>query len=403
MEFDLENIIIAFVTGLTTGGLSCLAVQGGLLASSLAGQIEKDFQQTIDKKKKFNHQQKTKRAGLGLPILAFLVAKIAAYTLLGLLLGALGQVFQLSLATRAILQIGIGIFMFGTAMRMFNVHPIFRYFAFEPPAFLRRKLRQTANSSDGSSLASPIFLGLLTVLIPCGVTQAMMAVALGTGNPLQGAALMFAFTLGTSPVFFAVSYFATKLGAKLEKNFMRFTAVVVLILALITIDSGVTLIGSPFSVSRWINMTFAPKSDTDAASVVPTNMEIQAAIPTKIPSETNGGKFNSADPVGPIVEQSAAQPTAAQANDNVITVIVENYGYTPSVSHAKAGVPIKLQLVSEGVQSCSRAFIIPGLNFQKILPETGIETVDIPAQAKGTEMPYSCSMGMYSGTIIFDL
>ncbi len=31
------------------------------------------------------------------------------------------------------------------------------------------------------------FPGALTVLIPCGVTQAMMAVALATGNPLQGA------------------------------------------------------------------------------------------------------------------------------------------------------------------------------------------------------------------------
>src|SRR4026209_1157062 len=37
------RIMVAFVTGLTTGGLSCLAVQGGLLASSLAHQIEQDY------------------------------------------------------------------------------------------------------------------------------------------------------------------------------------------------------------------------------------------------------------------------------------------------------------------------------------------------------------------------
>src|SRR5512145_3167915 len=42
------RIMVAFVTGLTTGGLSCLAVQGGLLASSLAHQIEQDYlQQSI--------------------------------------------------------------------------------------------------------------------------------------------------------------------------------------------------------------------------------------------------------------------------------------------------------------------------------------------------------------------
>jgi hypothetical protein len=39
----MEQILLAFVTGLTTGGLSCLAVQGGLLASSLAQQIEHEI------------------------------------------------------------------------------------------------------------------------------------------------------------------------------------------------------------------------------------------------------------------------------------------------------------------------------------------------------------------------
>src|SRR5215216_3258928 len=39
----LSQLAVAFITGLTTGGLSCLAVQGGLLASSLAHQIEQDY------------------------------------------------------------------------------------------------------------------------------------------------------------------------------------------------------------------------------------------------------------------------------------------------------------------------------------------------------------------------
>ena len=61
-----------------------------------------------------------------------------------------------------------------------------------------------------------IFLGALTVFIPCGVTQAMMAAALGTGSLAMGAALMFAFTLGTSPVFFVVAYLTTELGSRLD-------------------------------------------------------------------------------------------------------------------------------------------------------------------------------------------
>ena len=39
----MNQIFVAFITGLTTGGLSCLAVQGGLLASSLGHQLEQDM------------------------------------------------------------------------------------------------------------------------------------------------------------------------------------------------------------------------------------------------------------------------------------------------------------------------------------------------------------------------
>lgn len=387
------NLILAFITGLTTGGLSCLAVQGGLLASSLAGQIEKDVQAASSqagKRKGAKANPTPQRAGMAQPILAFLVAKLLAYTVLGFLLGLVGQMFQLSPIARAFLQIAIGIFMFGTAMRMLNVHPIFRYFAFEPPAALRRKLRRTAANGSESSLATPIFLGLLTVLIPCGVTQAMMAVALGTANPLQGAALMFAFTLGTSPVFFAVAYFATRLGSRLEKHFMRFVAVVVLLLAIVTIDSGITLAGSPVSLTRMVGKMLAPQQEVEAAS----SAEAASAAPSALEPVV----------VGPAGSQvNAPEQAAADAGDgSVITVKVENSGYNPDVVHAKAGTPIKLRLVSKNVRSCSRAFIIPALNVQMILPATGEEVVEIPAQPKGSEMPFSCSMGMYTGVIVFD-
>lgn len=67
------------------------------------------------------------------PIALFLGAKLVAYTLLGALLGWLGSVLQLTPTVRGILQIAIGIYMVGNALRMFEVHPIFRYFVFEPP------------------------------------------------------------------------------------------------------------------------------------------------------------------------------------------------------------------------------------------------------------------------------
>jgi len=361
----MNQIIVAFITGLTTGGLSCLAVQGGLLASSLEQQLEQQLDLQIEQEiaARRAHRSGKKRSRilvhprLALPILLFLAAKLAAYTLLGFLLGALGSVLQLNAITRAILLIAVGIFMAGNALRMFNVHPIFRYFAVEPPKFITRYIRRTAKNRE--SFFAPLFLGALTVFIPCGVTQAMMAVAVGTGSALQGAVLMFAFILGTSPVFFLIAYLAMQLGARMEKWFMRFVAVVILLLGLVSVNSGLTLMGSPLSV---------------------TNM-VQAA------------KAAQPDPASALVPQSDGVTLFLSAG---------NSGYAPRVLHARADTPITLNVVTNRTYSCSRAFVIPALGVEKLLPDSGTETISIPAQAAGTVMRFSCSMGMYTGEIIFD-
>lgn len=349
----MVSLWIAFITGLTTGGLSCMAVQGGLLASSLASQIEKEVG-TPDKKAK---QKRSPR--IALPITLFLIAKLAAYTVLGLLLGALGSVLQLTPTMRAILQFAIAIFMIGNALRMLNVHPIFRFFSFEPPASITRFIRKKAKNK--TSLFTPIFLGVLTVLIPCGVTQTMMAAAIATGEPLLGAALMFAFVLGTSPVFFILAYFATKLGSLLEKQLVRVVAVVLLILGLLSVDTGLNLLGSPVSLTRVLQRNDQPLSGEMAAD------------------------------------------SSSSTSSDVIELNAVNSGYKPSVLHAPADIAVTLNVITRKTQSCSRAFMIPELDVQIILPETGIEKINIPPQPSGKVMSFTCSMGMYTGEIIFDL
>ncbi|MBI3162031.1 MAG: sulfite exporter TauE/SafE family protein, partial [Chloroflexi bacterium] len=258
----MSQLVVAFVAGITTGGLSCLAVQGGLLASSLAHQIEQDYVGQASHGKKAKHA--AVRTNSALPIFLFLLSKLAAYTLLGAFLGLIGSYLTFSPMTRAMLMILIGVFMIGNALRMFNVHPIFRYFSIEPPSFIKRYIRKTAKGTDTTT---PVFLGALTVLIPCGITQAMMATALGTGSAGMGAALMFAFTLGTSPVFFIVAYLTTELGSKLEKFFMRFVAVVVLILGFTTLDGGLNLLGSPLSFQNMTRNLFSSnKAESASAS-----------------------------------------------------------------------------------------------------------------------------------------
>jgi sulfite exporter TauE/SafE len=357
----MDSILVAtFITGLTAGGLSCFAVQGGLLSGSFARQIETTPLKTRRNKK--IQQPTISNKGMVLSVLIFLLAKLLAYTLLGFGLGWLGSVFYLSAMLKGWLQIGIGIFLVGNALRMFNIHPIFRLFSFEPPSRFTRFIRKISRGND--RLATPLFLGLLTVLIPCGVTQSAMAVAMGTGNPLFGAAVMFFFVLGTSPTFFGVTVLATGLAKAFQKYFYPIVAVIVLALGFYTVDGGLNLIGSPISSSAiWASFTEEPL---------------------------------------PATVQTVNQPdSSSSAISNVVRVNVVDSGYTPARSVAPGGQPIRLVLKTENTYSCSRAFVIPSLGIQKILPATGETTINLPAQKAGTRLRFTCSMGMYNGVIQF--
>lgn len=344
----MNSYWIAFITGLTTGGLSCMAVQGGLITGSLARQLETDL---------VNGKSPAQgRPRLALPILVFLIAKLAAYTLLGFVLGELGSVFSLNAVARGLLSLAIAIFMLGNALRMFEVHPIFRYFSFEPPHAVNRLVRRV--SKGDNALVTPAFLGALTVLLPCGITQAMMAVAVSSGDPLAGALTMFAFILGTSPAFFALTYLATRLGALVEKYFMRIVAITLLVLGLVALDQGLNQFGSPISFS-------------------------------KLPRIVNTWLGSS------------GAPMAGALLSDQLELVAEDYGYTPEVIYAPAGKVVTLHMLTYGTESCSRGFTIPALNYEVLLPASGERTTQIPAQPPGQQIEFSCSMGMYTGVIIF--
>jgi uncharacterized protein len=340
------NLILAFLTGLTTGGLGCLAVQGGLLTSTLSHQIELDLRAHNGS----GAAQKFK-PHIAQPIFLFLLAKLVTYTLLGLLLGALGSVLQLTPLMTAVMYLAIGVFMIGNGLRMFNVHPIFRYFVIEPPSALTRFIRK--KSKNSTSVATPLFLGALTIFLPCGVTQAMMAVAIGTGSPWLGSALMFAFILGTSPLFFTISYFATRLGATLEKYFSRLVAITMLVMGLVSVDAGLNLAGSPISFTILYN--------TVGVALNPASIQSGYAI---------------------------------EVSEN---------GYSPAVLHLPANHAVTLEWVTNETKACSRSVVVPALKYHQILPVTGRTQFDIPAQEKGTILRYTCSMGMYPSQLVFDL
>ena len=331
----MNLIWLAFLTGLTTGGLSCLAVQGGLLASAIADKGD----------------QENKGLRQKLPLVAlFITAKFIAYTALGFLLGLLGSTLTLSPKAFGFVQIGAGLFMAATALRLIDAHPLFRYFVITPPRWAFRMLK---NTSRNQSLFAPGFLGFLTVLMPCGVTQATMAVAVASGSPTMGAAIMAAFVLGTSPVFFALG--ATVVELMQKRAFSYVAAGIVAVFAVLSINGGVALTGSPYTIQNFYLAAITPASEL--------GREQQAGI--------TGG-----------VQE--------------VTIEVASNGYTASAATLKKGVPVRLTLKTNNTKGCSRAFTIPDLGVSKVLPVTGTEVIEFTPKKAG-RLGYSCSMGMYTG------
>ncbi len=339
------NLWTIFTTGLFVGGLTCMAVQGGLLASTISQREEERLKEKLTK-------------GSAIPILAFIFAKLTAYTILGFLLGWFGSFFQLSLDFRTILQFAVAIFMIGTALNILDVHPMFRYFVIQPPRFLTRLVRKQSKSKD---IFAPALLGAFTVFIPCGTTQAMMALAIASGNPLYGAAILFAFVLGTSPVFFLLGYFATRLGDSLHQKFMKIAAYAIILLAVFNINNAMALTGSNLTLDNiWKNFyctfTFCDKN-------------------------------------------FVANAQAAALAVNEATISIEAAGYNPNNFTVKAGSQVTLNLVNNGGGGCTQSFTIPKLRIQKIVPIGSSDTIQFTAPSVSGELAFMCGMGMFRGVI----
>ena len=178
-----------------------------------------------------------------------------------------------------------------------------------------------------------------------------MLLALGSGNALWGAGIMFAFVLGTTPVFFAIGLAATE--ALKNKAFASAAAVFIFIIGILSINSGQILRGSAHTLQNYWRVIGVTATEVRAATLNKGKQEVHIAV-------TNGG-------------------------------------YTTDVNTLKAGVPVQLTLNSEDVRSCARAFTIPDLNYFKVLPENGTEVIEFTPMKTGL-LTYTCSMGMYTGS-----
>ncbi len=241
------NLWVIFITGLTVGGLTCLAVQGGLLASVIAAREEDEIEKGVNTKNPF------------LPTLAFLGTKLVVYTILGALLGAFGGTIGINETTQTIMQLVAGVYMIVIALDLLQIHPIFRYAVIQPPRFLLKKVK---NQSKSKTLFAPALLGAFTIFIPCGTTLAMEALAISSANAFTGATIMAVFVLGTTPLFFGVGWLTSILGDSFREKFLKIAAFAVLYLGIVSINGSLTAFGSRITLQSIFSMDTRQQAET---------------------------------------------------------------------------------------------------------------------------------------------
>lgn len=101
--------------------------------------------------------------------------------------------------------------------------------------------------------------------------------------------------------------------------------------------------------------------------------------------------------------------TSTNSNQNIeikggvqyVTIYAKG-GYLPRITSAQAGIPTKLIVKTNATYDCSAALVIRSIGYQKILPQTGEEVIDIGTSQPGTSLQGTCSMGMYNFTVKFN-
>ncbi|TGJ99454.1 sulfite exporter TauE/SafE family protein [Leptospira semungkisensis] len=224
MELFLSLALASFLNGLT-GSIHCAAMCG-----PLAGSLGLKFANSGKKKNRILQ-------------LSYNSGRFFSYTTIGLLLGFLGEVTNLSLSKLLPMQefaawIGaIALLFFGVAYLLGKNPNVSPYFGKAVSRFLSPLLKNS-NAND-SSVRNITFLGfgfgLFTGLLPCGILYPVFIISYASGSPLVGAMIMAGFFLGTFPALFLVGMGFRSFASKLQPNRMKIVGAFILLLSLFMI------------------------------------------------------------------------------------------------------------------------------------------------------------------------
>jgi sulfite exporter TauE/SafE/copper chaperone CopZ/plastocyanin domain-containing protein len=361
-----------FIIGLITS-VHCVAMCGGINLSQCIPSA--------------GTPQEGERLQVLLPSALYNAGRVLSYTLVGAIVGALGSVITLSGRFQGAVQLAAGVFMMIMGINMLGIFPALRRFNPRMPGIFARKIEALTAPASGTTSSrrpgtedpqrqkssSPLIIGLLNGLMPCGPLQAMQLYALSTGSPITGGISMFLFSLGTVPFMFGIGALSSALSTvfgshAFTQRVMKAGAILVTVLGMTMFTNGWNLSGLNFNfldpVTAFLNPLPAPSAETGTYA-----------------------SFASAAETPPLFEDGV------QVVNSTLSP-----GRYPAIT-VQQGIPVKwiINAPQGSINGCNNRMIIreygiehrftPGENMIEFTPE------------KTGKFSYSCWMGMIRSSI----
>jgi sulfite exporter TauE/SafE len=294
--------------------------------------------------------------------------------------GLIGEAVQLSSLSIAVLTLAVGAVMLLLGFQLTELFPRLKKLSISlPPAigrFFGIKKEGKEYSHRGSFVA-----GALTFFLPCGFTQAMQLFALSTGSFTSGAMIMGAFALGTVPGLLSLGGVASAVQGSFARSFYKFTGVVVIVFAFITISNGLVLSG----IKPYISSLFAGNTRT--------NEDYQRLF------NSYAQGYDSPDRP----DEAGSAPVQNEGNVQVIktTFLSVAEDISPKIFTVERGKPVKFLVeVKENGRGCMSTIMVPGLYNRPIYLEQGKTlALEFTPERPGT-YDIACAMGVTRGSII---
>ncbi|KKQ00962.1 MAG: Heavy metal transport/detoxification protein, partial [Candidatus Moranbacteria bacterium GW2011_GWD2_36_198] len=256
-----------------------------------------------------------------------------------------------------ILTIAVGIVMLSLGLKLIGIFPRLENGGITLPKSISNALG-IKNHTKEYSHKNSFIMGGLTFFLPCGFTQAMQLYAVSSGSFTQGALIMGIFALGTAPGLLGVGGLASVVRGIFARRFFKFAGILVVFLAMFNIANGYNLTGLQI-------LTNNRQQTTNNKQVSDPNVTMENGV-------------------------------------QVVRMKEIASGYSPNKFTIKKGVPVKWVIDAQAPYSCASSLVVSSLKIQKTL-KAGENVIEFTPKETG-KIPFSCSMGMYTGafTVVDD-